>query len=84
MANERFVVSRNPISGHYAITKEDNNGRIQTTELANFEQAKRWIMISAEDKDFARKVCDSMAEYYENIIREEKNHGIKGGNQNGN
>lgn len=74
MANERFVVSRNPITGHYTVTKEDTTGRIRTTELANFKQIETWIMMSAEDKDFARKVCERMAEHYENIIREETKH----------
>ena len=74
MANERFVVSRSPKTGHYTVTKEDTTGRIRTTELATFKQVETWIMMAGEDKDFARKVCERMAEHYENIIREENQH----------
>lgn len=64
MANERFVVSRNPQSGHFTITREDPKGHIYSTEVANFKQAGTWIWMATKDKTFARRVCERMAENY--------------------
>lgn len=74
MAIKRIVMSRSPMTGRYTITKEDTAGHIRTTEVETFKQAARFIMMCADDEDFARRVCEKMAEHYENIIREEKDH----------